>query len=143
MPLPLADAKDKTILLKADGGNAPFTSQVKGALPPSALSRIVLSLASARGSGTVAPLGGNEIEGGGTTVSFGAWGWLSRVKTRKEGGNCSGEVARIVPAGGAGGWRRSSGSSPKTFNRMGAAASRPTWPGRGVPSARPTQTPTV
>ena len=32
VPLPLADAKDKTILLKADGGNAPLTWLVNGAL---------------------------------------------------------------------------------------------------------------
>ena len=54
------------------------------------------------------------------------------------------DEATFITSAGAGGARLSSpGRRPNALNISGSAASRPSWPGRGVPSAWPTQTTTV
>src|SRR5262249_57284794 len=51
--------------------------------------------------------------------------------------------AVIASCGGGGRGPSSGGSSSKALSRVGAAVLRPKRPGRAVPSARPTHTPTV
>ena len=133
------------VLLPSFSSDGRWIAYGEGTPDPTRLNEVPIGAAAVRtdGSGTTVPLGGKAMEGGGTTVYFGGAGAVSRRKTRIEGGSWSLALVKIAPDGGGPSECTSAGKSSKVLSRIGAATSRPTWPGLGVPSARPTQTPTV
>ena len=117
------------------GDGTPLTSSVNGCKPPDTFSATCVS--EARSSRE--PLGGNRIFGAAPAISPGSRPGRKRC-------NGSGSLllaAKIAPFGA----RASGAGTPpmraKASNRIGAAALRPTRPGTGAPSGRPTQTPMV
>ena len=64
-------------------------------------------------------------------------------RNRRSGSGSLALLATSVPLGGFGSGAGSLPVRAKASNRIGAAAVRPTRPGTGAPSGRPTQTPMV
>jgi hypothetical protein len=84
-----------------------------------------------------APSGGN-MKRGGSTTSLGP----VALKRCSGGGNLL-LAAKSAPFGACGNGAGASPDRANASNRIGAAEARPTNPGTGAPSGRPTQTPTV
>ena len=118
---------------------APLTNQAKGGTPPRALSASRASRApSAMPRSTRAPSGGKAIFSAAVSVAAMVLG-ASLRRWRSGGGRSAVTRADKTPFG----CRMISTSRPrraKASNRIGAAACRPTSPGVGPLSGRPTQT---
>ena len=79
------------------------------------------------------------MRGAGLAVSLG----IAAVRKRCSGGGRRLLAAKIAPFGAFGSAAGRPPMRANASNRIGAAAARPTKPGTGAPSGRPTQTPTV
>ena len=133
---------DRTAVLLAVAvpSGTPFTSTVSGSEPPEIFRAMGSGLPPAlAASSSRAPSGGNMIFKGGSPPALGR----PAGRKRWSGNGSLPLTANRAPCGA---WGSGAGSLPeraKASNRIGAAAVRPTRPGTGAPSGRPTQTPMV
>jgi len=119
----------------------PFSKTVIGSTPPATLT------GSAAGGSPIAsarsirePFRGNWIWGACSPLA------CTSSPTRRKRCSGSGSLALLASSTPFGGFGSGAGSRPvraKASKRIGAAAVRPTRPGTGAPSGRPTHTPMV
>src|SRR5262249_10082966 len=136
----LSGSKNSVRRPAAAGNGMPVTSTVNGPGPPVTLSAIGSGLpAPPRASPSRPGVGGNKVGG----VGLGAPPATIPARKRGSGGGSFPAAATSAPLGAAGSGTGSLPVRAKASNRIGAAATRPTRPGTGAPSGRPTQTPMV
>src|SRR5262249_44429688 len=124
----------------AAGNGMPLTSTGNGPVPPLTLSAIGSGLPEPSvASSSLALLGGDKSR----NLGFAAPPASTPGRKRCSGGGSFPAAAASAPLGAAGSGAGSLPVRAKASNRIGAAATRPTSPGTGAPSGRPTQTPMV